>query len=201
MVPIDGGVTGDSCRPIERQWRPAGWEVRQLLTFAYGVENVSRLVVGWCFGYGSMLLTSFSRCFVHSCPELFTTFGAYCCPRQTLGRKEQKVVLFTLRKTCCWCRDWRPSEPYIYRETVVLFTLLPGTPFECWSSTVASGRGNHPRTQTFLTSIPLLWNKMRTDYFLSLINYVTKTDSSPHESVVLRVSDYTAHLQTSHETV
>lgn len=75
--------------------------MRQLLTFAYGVENVSRLVVaGWCFGYGSMLLTSLSRYFVHSFHDLFNTFAAYCYPRQTVGRKEQKVVLFTLRKMC-----------------------------------------------------------------------------------------------------
>lgn len=125
MVPIDGGVTGFSCRPIERHWRPAGWEVRQLLTFAYGVENVSRLVVaGWCFDYGSMLLTSFCLCFVHSSPELFNTFAAYCCPKQTVGRKEQKVVLFALRKMCCWCRDWRPSEPHICRETLQRFCSL-----------------------------------------------------------------------------
>lgn len=84
MVPIDGGVTRVSCRPIERQWRAAGWEVRQLLTLAYAVENVSRLVVaGWCFGYGSVLLTRLSRYLVHS-------FAAYRHIRRTVGRKEQK---------------------------------------------------------------------------------------------------------------
>lgn len=43
MVPTDGGVTGVSRSPLVEPWRPADWEVRQRLTFAHGVENVSRL--------------------------------------------------------------------------------------------------------------------------------------------------------------
>lgn len=98
MVPTDGGVTRVSRSPLEKRWRPADWEVRQLLTFAYGVGNVSRLAVAGCFfGYDSTLLSSLSCFFFYSVQNLF---AIGCYSRRTSGRHEQKVVLFTLRKKC-----------------------------------------------------------------------------------------------------